>query len=231
MIEELLPVSVSVAESFGDPDVPPPLFPAEAELVAGAVDKRRREFATVRACAREAMGRLGAASVPLLRGTRGEPLWPAGLVGSMTHCDGYRAAAVARATDFVTVGMDAEPNQPIDDDGVLRLVTRAEERPRLLALAARYPEVHWDRLVFSAKESTYKAWFPLTGRWLDFEEAVITLDPEAGTFTARLLVPGPAVIGVALPGFSGRWLVRNGLLVTAIAVPVPASNQQPPAAR
>src|SRR5262249_33599292 len=61
----------------------------------------------------------------------------------------------------------------------------------------------WDRLLFSAKESVYKAWFPLARRWLGFEEADVTLDP-AGRFTARLLVPGP------VSGFTGRWTVHNG---------------------
>jgi 4'-phosphopantetheinyl transferase EntD len=65
----------------------------------------------------------------------------------------------------------------------------------------------------------YKAWFPLTGRWLDFTEARIGVQPEAGTFTACLLVPGPTVGGRTLTGFAGRWLARDGLVLTAIAVP------------
>jgi 4'-phosphopantetheinyl transferase EntD len=79
--------------------------------------------------------------------------------------------------------------------------------------------VPWDRLLFCAKEAVYKAWFPLAGRWLGFEEAAITFAPDAGTFSARLLVPGPAVGGGPLDGFSGRWLARGGLLLAAIAVP------------
>ena len=78
--------------------------------------------------------------------------------------------------------------------------------------------VRWDRLLFSAKESVYKAWFPLTRRWLDFEEAVVIPDPAEGTFTARLLVPGPVVDGRTLTGFPGRWMVDRGLVATAITV-------------
>jgi 4'-phosphopantetheinyl transferase EntD len=74
-------------------------------------------------------------------------------------------------------------------------------------------------MLFCAKESVYKAWYPLTQKWLGFEEASITLDP-AGTFDARLLVPGPVVAGVRLSGFSGRWLVGDGLVIAAIVVPV-----------
>ena len=139
-------------------------------------------------------------------------------MGSITHCAGYRAAAVAWARDAVTVGLDAEPNDPLPH-GVLDTVGLPGERARLPALAAAAPGVCWDRLLFSAKEAVYKAWFPLAGRWLGFEEAVITFTPDAGTFTARLLAPGPAVGGRPLDGFSGRWLARGGLLLAAISVP------------
>jgi 4'-phosphopantetheinyl transferase EntD len=78
--------------------------------------------------------------------------------------------------------------------------------------------VHWDRLLFSAKESVYKAWFPLANRWLGFEDAVLAIDPCRRSFEARLLVPGPALAGGRLTMFSGRWLVRDGLVLTAIGV-------------
>lgn len=218
MIGELLPAPTMAAEAFGDPATPAALFPEEERVVARAVAKRRQEFATVRACARAALGRLGVAPAPLLPGPHGAPLWPEGIVGSMTHCRGYRAAAVARGSDMVTIGLDAEPNEPLPGDGVLELVTLPEERAALPRLAAERPEVCWDRLLFSVKESVYKAWYPLTGRWLDFGEASVTVDPSAGTFSARLLVPGPVVHGTRMPGFHGRWMLRHGLLVTAIAV-------------
>ncbi|MFI9200276.1 4'-phosphopantetheinyl transferase [Streptomyces sp. NPDC053048] len=221
MIGALLPAGVESAESFHDPEDPPALFPEEEALLANAVDKRRREFTTVRACARTALGRLGLAPSPIVPGQRGAPQWPAGVIGSMTHCAGYRAAAVAHAADMLTIGLDAEPNQPLPNGGVRELVTRPEEHGWLARLAAERPGVCWDRLVFSAKESVYKAWFPLTHRWLDFEDAVIEVDAVAGTFTARLLTPDPLleVTGNRLSGFSGRWLARDGLIVTAIAVP------------
>ncbi len=63
----------------------------------------------------------------------------------------------------------------------------------------------------------YKAWFPLTELFLEFSEAELDLSPD-GTFTARLLVPGPVVGGRHVEGFDGRWAVRDGLLATAIAV-------------
>src|SRR5438874_13378259 len=94
MIGEILPDWVAVGEAFGDlPDAP--LLGPEAAAVASAVPSRQREFATGRACARQALAALGVAPVPLDRGAGGAPAWPAGGVGSITHCAGYRGAAVA----------------------------------------------------------------------------------------------------------------------------------------
>ena len=78
----------------------------------------------------------------------------------------------------------------------------------------------WDRLLFSAKESVYKAWFPLTGRRLRFLDVRVDFDPVRSTFSARLLVDGPVVDGAALTGLDGRWVVGDGLLATAIVVPL-----------
>ncbi|MCE7080990.1 4'-phosphopantetheinyl transferase superfamily protein [Streptomyces sp. ST2-7A] len=232
MLKELLPADVESAELFGETDTGdlPPLFPEEEAVVARAVAKRRREFAGVRACAREALGRLGVPPAPLLPGERGAPGWPDGIIGSMTHCAGYRGAAVARRGRWASLGVDAEPHEPLREPGVTRLVTVPTERERLLPdLAARHPSVHWERLLFSAKESVYKAWFPLTGAWLGFEEAELGLSPDqegpgSGAFRARLLVPGPVVAGRRLSGFDGRWLVRGGLVLTVVTVPGSATD-------
>jgi 4'-phosphopantetheinyl transferase EntD len=80
-------------------------------------------------------------------------------------------------------------------------------------LAARFPATHWDRLLFSAKESVYKAWFPLTGRWLGFEDAHLTIDPAAATFTASLLVED-----APLRFLAGRYLVRDEWVLTAVTL-------------
>ncbi|MFE9426846.1 4'-phosphopantetheinyl transferase [Kitasatospora sp. NPDC006697] len=221
MLVGLLPGVTEVAEGFGEASEAG-LFPEEAAEVANAVEKRRQEFAGVRECARTALGRLGVPPQPLLH--RGEgpgwaakaPRWPDGIVGSMTHCQGYRGAVVARVGEIASVGVDAEPHGPLPE-GVEDVVTLPAEREALARLAAERPEVHWDRLLFSAKESVFKTWFPLTDRWLGFEEC--ELIPAAdGSFAARLLVPGPVVNGVELPGFRGRWRVAGGLVGTAIAV-------------
>lgn len=217
MIEQILPSAVATAEARDDPSGVA-LFPEEEVAVSRAVDKRRREFTTARACARSALDQLGLPPAPVPTGARGEPIWPAGVVGSITHCAGFRACALARAAEILTIGIDAEPDDRLPD-GVLADISAPSERVQLSALREADPTVCWDRLLFSAKEAVYKAWFPLTGRWLGFEDALLDIDPRHGAFSARLLVPGPAAIGGDVePAFAGRWLARDGLLVTAIAV-------------
>jgi len=216
VLERILPASVAVVSRSEDVDGAE-LFPEERAALGQAVGKRRREFVTARACAREALGQLGLAAQAVPSGARGEPLWPQGIVGSITHCEGYRACALARSTDLLTIGVDAEPNQPLPD-GVLGDVALAEEREWIRSLAGEAPEVSWDRLLFSAKESVYKAWFPLAQRWLGFEDASLQVDRGSGTFSARLLVPGPRLGEHELRGFRGRWQVADGLVLTAIAI-------------
>lgn len=225
MIGGLLPPPVAVVDARG-PLPGEALLPEEEALVARSVDKRRAEFTTVRTCARRAMAQLGLPPAPLLSGPKREPLWPAGVVGSLTHCAGYRAAAVAWASDVTTVGIDAEPHEALPE-GVLPRVSLAAERARLRALPAG---VHWDRLLFSAKESIYKAWYPLARCWLGFEDARVDFrpgsDPARGTFTAELLVEGmPLVGGQAVTVLPGRYTVRDGLLATAIALPARATGE------
>ncbi|MGC4897223.1 4'-phosphopantetheinyl transferase family protein [Micromonospora sp. DT31] len=216
MIEALLPADARVVEAFADSPGEGP-YPGEEDLVARAVDRRRHEFVTARRCARQALAQLGYAPAPIRSGPRREPLWPPGVVGSITHCVGYRAAAVAPAGAVAGLGIDAEPHEQLPD-GVADAVTTPGEPERLAALRAADPATHWDRLLFSAKESVYKAWYPLTGRWLGFEDAELTFDP-AGRFTARILVDGTrADGGPALRTLDGRWLVAGGLVLTAVAV-------------
>ncbi|WP_395297399.1 4'-phosphopantetheinyl transferase [Kitasatospora hibisci] len=215
MIGELLPAAVMVEVAYDDPPEAR-LEPAEEPAVARAVDGRRREYTTVRHCARLALGRLGVPYRPLVPGLRGAPSWPDGVVGSLTHCAGFRGAAVARAGDVVSLGIDAEPADALPE-GVLDTIALPGERRRDAELLAEHPQTPWDRLLFSAKESVYKTWFPLTGVFLDFDGADITLDPN-GTFHAELQVPGPVVDGRPLQSFTGRWIVRDGHLATAITV-------------
>ncbi|WIM95160.1 4'-phosphopantetheinyl transferase superfamily protein [Actinoplanes oblitus] len=212
MLDQLLPHPVRFAVAYTD-DPDEACYPGEEELVATAAPGRRREILTARRCAREALAALGHAPTAILRGPRREPIWPAGVAGSITHCTGFRAAAVTHVADVASVGIDAEPHAPLPPR-VLGAVTTAADRDLLARLAVTHPGTCWDRLLFSAKESIYKAWYPLTGRWLGFEDATLDIDPSTGEFTGRILLADTTI-----DRLTGRYLIARDLVVTAVCRP------------
>jgi 4'-phosphopantetheinyl transferase EntD len=212
MIEELLPREVvSVAITGDDPSAS--LLPEEAAQFGWAVEARVQEFTTARTCARRALVRLGLPVTPILRGPKREPLWPSGVVGSITHCRGYRVAVVALQQKVLAIGIDAETNERLPT-GVVDLVTLASER-RWLTQASK--DIHWDRLLFSAKESFFKTWHPLTGLYLDFQDVEVTFEREQRIFHARLGVSASKLIGREQSAFTGRFLVTDRLILTAVS--------------
>jgi 4'-phosphopantetheinyl transferase EntD len=215
MLEKLLPSCVKVVESLVDR--PDRLFPAEEAAMVVAVDSRRREFTTVRWCARSALAQLGIAPTAVVPGEGGAPMWPSGVVGSMSHCSGYRVSAVALTTCVRSLGVDAEEDAPLPP-GVLPAITVPEERAHLQELTRIRPDVYWDRLLFSIKESVYKTWFPLTRRPLDFEDATVTMGAFTNEFRVRLTVAEAELSQADLRSLEGRWSVEDGLILTAIAL-------------
>ncbi|MBD0842858.1 4'-phosphopantetheinyl transferase superfamily protein [Streptomyces sp. TRM68416] len=225
----MLPAGVAARDSSGEL-TGPALFEAERRQVADALPARRAEYATVRRLARACLAELGVPPAALVRGADGAPRWPAGTVGSLTHCRGYRAAAVACSRDADGLGIDAEPCEPLPSR-VLAQVTSAAERAQLAELAEAQPGVPWCRVLFSAKEAYYKVWYPATGRWLGFDDAEVAFEPglDTGTFVVRP-VPGGArrarradaafdACATGFPALRGRWTAGAELVVTAIAAP------------
>ncbi|MFG3342872.1 4'-phosphopantetheinyl transferase [Glycomyces sp. NPDC048151] len=216
MIERVLPPGVASAWTARDPEVR--LFPEETARIEGAVPSRRREFATGRHLARTALARLGVPAAPIPTGDRGQPLWPDGLTGSITHCKGYRAAAAARRDRFRAIGIDAEVHLPLHDS-LIGTVLLPEEQADLARLAGEHPGLHWPAIAFSAKESLYKAWFTLTERWLGFHDARLRFDTVhgvGGSFTADIRVSAQTIGGTRVPPFAGNWHTDGSVIVTAV---------------
>ena len=191
------------------------LHPLEQTVVSHSVEKRKAEFGDARWCAHQALAQLGyCGTQPILRGNRGMPLWPDGYCGSMSHTSGMRAAAVAPVDQIRSLGIDIEPAQKLPVD-IVDLILRDSEKPQIQRLrSAGIP--YADRIIFCAKEAVYKTWFPMTQRWLGFEQAEVDLR-EDGTFIAYLLVrPTP------VPFISGRWAIDGGFVLTAAVVPAEA---------
>ena len=214
MIEEILPPWVASAEAFDDPPGVA-LFPEE--------EARRRPGggqAAARVHHRPRLRppgpgppRAAAGADPARRARR--PGWPAAWSAASPTAPATGPPRSPGPTRW-PIGIDAEPHEPLPD-GVLDAVSLPEERAALRGAADG--DVHWDRLLFSAKESVYKAWFPLTRRWLGFEEADLVLDPDAARSPPACSSPARSWTAGELTGFTGRWLVADGLVVTAIAVP------------
>ncbi|MEV0725341.1 4'-phosphopantetheinyl transferase superfamily protein [Micromonospora purpureochromogenes] len=212
-MRDLLPPTVSVVVA-GPTDWAGELLPAEQSgLGVRAVDSRRRDYTAGRVCARRAMAELGLPELPVPAAADRSPAWPAGLVGTITHTRGYCAAAVARAADIRSVGMDAERHRELNE-GVRRLICRPEEEERCARLPAG---TSWPLVLFSAKETVYKVWHPVVGSWLDFQDATVELDPDAGMFTARIDPVRVAAATVADPPsvVIGRFVVEGDLVRTA----------------
>ncbi|MBM0278033.1 4'-phosphopantetheinyl transferase family protein [Micromonospora tarensis] len=212
-MRDLLPSTVAVAVA-GPGDWAAELLPAEqACLGERAARTRRRDFIAGRVCARRALTDLGLSPTAVPAAADRAPVWPVGVVGSITHTAGYCAAAAAHSTDIRSVGLDAEQHREVNP-GVRRLVLLPEEE----ADCARLPSgTHWPVVLFSAKETVYKVWYPIVRSWLDFHDARLELDPDGGTFTARI---APARVDAATaedaPAWiTGRFVVADGLVRTA----------------
>jgi 4'-phosphopantetheinyl transferase EntD len=195
---------VAVAEQ--DPrDVVPEvgLYPEEAALIRQAVSSRRQQFTAGRQLARRAWRALGRDPAPLLNDARRVPIWPAGLVGTITHTHTWCGAAVAFANEVSGLGADVEASTPLDLP-LWERVCRPEEQTFLNA----QPEPLRGLLakaIFSAKESIYKALYPGVRVFLDFQGMSIALTPGEAcdpahciqwTWHATLQVPwGPHAPG------------------------------------
>ena len=179
-----------------------PLHPQEEVLVAKAAPKRRRDFALGRACARAALSDLGQPDAVIGQGENGAPLWPAGVVGSITHTKGYAAALVAKVQQARGLGVDAERVGGVTQNLWPRLFD-TDECGRLAMLDD--PQQHiFATLFFSAKEAVYKA----SGTATALPFRAIRIMPEESGFTA--VWSGEI--------FRGRYVLREDLMVTAVGV-------------
>jgi enterobactin synthetase component D / holo-[acyl-carrier protein] synthase len=160
-----------------------PLHAAEEVLAAGRSDARRGDFIAGRGCARALLGRMGLADEPVTDGPAGEPRWPAGVAGSIAHCRGLCAVAVARSPAVIGLGLDVEVAATVDDE-VLAQVCRPDEL-RALESGRRPPEAA--AVVFSAKEAFYKLYFSVTERFAWFDDVYVEVDWARQSFVASLV--------------------------------------------
>jgi 4'-phosphopantetheinyl transferase EntD len=209
-VEALFPATVVAFELHGAGSVRD-MLPAEGQWVARAADKRRREFAAGRACARAALGTLGHEPAPLPMGPDRLPVWPAGVAGSITHTAHYALAVVGPDARLAALGVDAEEVAAVDPALWPRILRPEElERLRDLEEAARGERA---AAMFSAKEAFYKCQYALTRRWLGFEEVIVEVSGD--TFELSVIAPAHPIRRAPSP-WIGRLTFRHGLVVAGI---------------
>jgi 4'-phosphopantetheinyl transferase EntD len=210
----LLDPGIAIAETALNGD-PPDLPADEAVSIERAVMSRRLEFAKGRECARQAMTALGHAPVSLPRGPDRVPLWPDDLVGSITHTKDWVAAAVARRDQgFAAIGIDIEPATALPPD-LWKSVCATEELEKLTAGSGMTPGLA-AHMIFCMKEAAFKCQYRISNAMLEFEDFVIDVDAEAGTFAASYckVVP-PFDIHRRL---HGRFALSAGYIASAVVL-------------
>jgi 4'-phosphopantetheinyl transferase EntD len=207
-------VPAGVALVMVDPRDVEPLHAAEEEAVSQATWKRRQDFRAGRAAARAALRRFGLLDVTIPRGTDRLPMWPAGFVGSISHCPGWGGAAVARRSDLAAIGLDIEVRGRVHSRLLATVCTPAEQA----WMAGTGTSLETATLVFSAKEAVYKCVHPATKTRLAFADVEIAVDLSSGQLAATL----PARLPPEWRQLSGRFAFCAAHVVTSFWAPAKA---------
>ena len=153
------------------------LHPAEENYFSQLSSVSRKEhYRSGRICAGEVLSKLGTLGQPVLRDpqTR-EPLWPEGISGAITHSGNWAAAAAGKTSDVLGIGIDLEDLERQVDSRISRHVCIPEEQKWLQECGEDCLEQNL-KIIFSAKESIFKAFFPYTRTYLHFHDARILME-------------------------------------------------------
>ncbi len=213
LTREILPQGLGVAA--GDPACMPSVVdPSEARVVSAAVECRKIEFHAGRAAAHAAMTALDMPSQPVLMADDRAPIWPEGITGSISHSQTACVAAVGTTSEWAGIGVDLEEAAPLDPLLIVEVCTKAERQ--WLGQQPVGERGLMAKLIFSAKEATYKAQYPVTGRLFGFEGVELSIDRKRSRFEACFrTTQGRFTAGEIL---HGRYAHAAGLLVTGVAI-------------
>jgi enterobactin synthetase component D / holo-[acyl-carrier protein] synthase len=211
----MLPVGHAVAVERLAAYAAGPLFHIETASCRSAHSRRRRAFRGGRLCARNALAVLGIPPRPIFTGIAGEPIWPAGITGSISHTNEIVAAVVMQKSQIIGVGLDVERDGPLRDDAVTEIVCRPEELdPRHGSLDA--VNLRRGKLLFAIKEALYKLYWPLAGAAADFHDFRVSFNEERGVFRAELVNSRlPPAAGTR--HFRGRFARAGGSVIALAA--------------
>ena len=183
------------------------LIGSEFEFLAKKRGQAAKAFVSGRRCVRALQKELNLSEFELAPGEFG-PIWPSDLVGSISHSRELAAATILR--DALSVGMDIEYERRLKVDTARRVATE-EEYSRYSAV----PDFDWT-LLFSAKESVFKAFSPLVRRYIGFQEVELLFDATAQSFSVRYF--GNTIDKGLFKKGEGHWRALAGHLITIVTV-------------
>jgi 4'-phosphopantetheinyl transferase EntD len=185
------------------------IYEDERVLVENAVPRRQFEFATGRMLAAEGLRQFNIPAAAIPQGAMKEPIWPHGVMGSISHTTDVCMLAMASSNDYEGLGIDLE-TRPAEFSELERMILRQDERRhRESGGLDRDDRV---RLVFSAKESVYKAIHAHVGRFVDFQEVRIELSRDQDRFTAS--APDDPQLDALVGRGAGRFRITENFVFT-----------------
>jgi 4'-phosphopantetheinyl transferase EntD len=194
-----------------------PLYPEEEQLLSpGAAEKRRREFRAGRHCAHAALQKLGIENRTVRRGERGEPLWPAGVCGSISHAGERCVAIAAHRRDYLSIAVDIERDRLIKDD-TLERISHESERLQLARAPEKFSSINVRALLFSIKECVHKVYYPLNRHTLDFDDVEVAFDWENYLFDV-VVTQAPSQVMCDIKTLSGRFGAEPGYVYSTICL-------------
>ena len=185
-----------------------PLAPLELVQLDKCVDKRKREFAAGRSCARLALGQLGFDNVLLLPDNDRVPRWPEGIVGSISHTDNCCLAVVKKKEKIMGLGVDIECISPTIFE-IEKMVCRQNEQQWLATFDNVDSRMKWLTVIFSAKESVYKSLYPSRLEFMGFEDIEIEIDISRHEFVVNFVS-----VASPVPRVDGRYLTVTNHVFT-----------------
>jgi 4'-phosphopantetheinyl transferase EntD len=182
-------------------------YPREAELMDGAVPSRQCEFIGGRQCARTAVEELGVISQEILKDAEGLPIWPAGLVGSISHSRGLCGAVVGSRDRYSCIGLDIERTDRLSDSA-LRRVMHPKERECL-------GQSQWvGSVLFSAKEAFFKAQYPVYGRKPTFHDLILSIYADEGSLRVEGIDHMDATMQSIVRRMEFRFFSQDAYVIT-----------------
>jgi 4'-phosphopantetheinyl transferase EntD len=151
------------------PDLEQFLTIEESYSMSACTSEVRNRAAAARLAARELLSQAGFPEWNLPRKHGDAPDWPPDWTGSLSHSDDFAAAALARCEDIASIGIDIEPAEPLPRELRDTVIVSGD-------VCLNESSDIAGRILFCAKEASYKAVYPVDRQFLEFADVTVNLD-------------------------------------------------------